>query len=43
MRQSAYQEEKVESFYEDISRAIFKIPVHFTMIVTDFNANLGRK
>jgi len=39
---SVHQDKEMESFYKDISTTIFKIPTHFTMIVEDFNAKLGK-
>lgn len=40
---STYSDEDLETFYEDIAMAMSKVPTHFTVIVGDFNAKIGRK
>ncbi|KAL0871065.1 hypothetical protein ABMA27_004870 [Loxostege sticticalis] len=40
---SKYPDEDVETMYEDISRAIHSSRTHFTVVMGDFNAKLGKR
>lgn len=38
-----HPDEEMEIFYDDISTALSKIPTHFTIIIDNFNAKLGKE
>ncbi|KAL0860006.1 hypothetical protein ABMA27_010321 [Loxostege sticticalis] len=40
---SKYSDEDVETMYEDITRAIHTSRTHFTVVMGDFNAKLGKR
>ncbi|KAK4883336.1 hypothetical protein RN001_006655 [Aquatica leii] len=40
---SAYEDEEVEGFYEEVTTAIQRNPCRYTLIIGDFNAKLGKK
>ena len=40
---SSHPDDEVETMYEDVSRAIHTSKTHFTVVMGDFNAKLGKK
>lgn len=40
---SSHSDEEVEAVYEDISKAMHSLETYFTVVVGDFNANLGKR